>query len=235
MPAVIEVVDRDPSTRRRLTRLLRRARYRVVALADTESALRRPPGRAFDATVVTLPDRAALAGLAALRTRTRALIALAPTEVADVVETLDAGADDYLSHPADPDELLARLRAALRRGGTEPSPPAVVTPDFTLDLGNRRLTRAGPAGGEVHLTPTEWRILQLLAAHPDKVVSHDQMLRAIWGPGKVDKLVYLRVYVAALRRKLEPDRAVPCYVVTEPGFGYRFRPGGAGSPAGEGS
>jgi two-component system, OmpR family, KDP operon response regulator KdpE len=223
-PVVIEVVEGDASARRRLTRLLRRARYRVVAVADAEAALRGPPGRRFDATVVVLADRAGLGALAALRARTRALIALAPPAVVDVVDALDAGADDYLAQPVDPDELLARLRAALRRGGAETSPPAVITADFTLDLANRRLTRAGQ---EVHLTPTEWRILELLAAHPDKLVSHDQMLRAIWGPGKVDQLVYLRVYVAALRRKLEPDRTVPHYLITEPGFGYRFRPEGS--------
>jgi two-component system, OmpR family, KDP operon response regulator KdpE len=216
--AVIEVVEGDPSARRRLTRLLRGARYRVVAVADTEAALGGPSNRPFDATVVALSDRAGLTALAALRSRTLALIALAPTEVADVVEALNAGADDYVAQPADPDELLARLRAALRRGRT------VASPDFTVDVANRRLTRAGQ---EVHLTPTEWRILELLAAHPDKLVSHDQMLRAIWGPGKVDKLVYVRVYVAALRRKLEPDRAIPHYLITEPGFGYRFHPGGA--------
>jgi two-component system, OmpR family, KDP operon response regulator KdpE len=207
-----------------MTRLLRRARYRVVAVADTDAALRGPSSRPFDATVVALSDRAGLTALAALRGRTLALIALAPTEVADVVDALDAGADDYVAQPADPDELLARLRAALRRGRAVASPPVVVTPDFTVDVANRRLARAGQ---EVHLTPTEWRILELLAAHPDKLVSHDQMLRAIWGPGKVDKLVYLRVYVAALRRKLEPDRAVPHYLITEPGFGYRFHPEGA--------
>lgn len=225
--AVIEVVEGDPTARRRLTQLLRRARYRVVAVADTELALRGRAGRTYDATVVTLSDRAGLSALAALRAGTSALIALAPTTVADVVDALDAGADDYLTQPADPDELLARLRAALRRGRTELSRPAVMTPDFTLDLGNHRLTRAGQ---EVHLTPTEWRILELLAAHPDKLVSHDQMLGAVWGPGKEDKFVYLRVYVAALRRKLEPDRAAPIYLITEPGYGYRFRPGG-GFPA----
>ena len=171
-------------------------------------------------TIMALSERSELAALAELRFGTRAVIALAPPAVVDVVDALDAGADDSLAEPVDPDELLARLRAVLRRGRAEPGAPPVVTPDFTLDLGEHRLTRRGR---EVHLTPTEWRIMELLASHPDRLVTHDQMLRAIWGPGKVDKLVYLRVYVAALRRKLEPDRSAPHYLLTEPGYGYRFR------------
>jgi two-component system KDP operon response regulator KdpE len=100
----------------------------------------------------------------------------------------------------------------------------VVTPDFTIDLAERRLTGAA---GEVHLTPIEWRVLELLVGNPDKLLSHDHLLRAIWGPGKVDRLVYLRVYIASLRRKLEPDRGEPRYLLTEPGYGYRFCPGNA--------
>ncbi len=221
--AFIEVVEGDLSARRKLARLLRQARYRVVAVADTGAALRRPPGRRFDATIVALSDRSDLSALAELRSQTSAVIALAPAVVVDVVDALDAGADDYLAKPVDPDELLARLRAVLRRGRAATAPPTVVTSDFTLDIGEHRLTRAGH---EVHLTPTEWRIMELLASHPDRLVRHDQMLRAIWGPGKLDKLVYLRVYVAGLRRKLEPDRSAPNYLLTEPGYGYRFRPGG---------
>jgi two-component system, OmpR family, KDP operon response regulator KdpE len=217
---LIEVVESDPTTRRRLARLLRQAHYRVVAVADTEAARHRSPGRAFDATIVGLSDRAGLRSLAELRCGTAAVIAVAAPAIVDVVDALDAGADDYVAEPVDPDELLARLRAVLRRGRPERGGPPLVTPDFTLDLAEHRLTRAGR---EVHLTPTEWRIMELLAGHPDRLVTHDQMLRAIWGPGKVDKLVYLRVYVAGLRRKLEPDRAEPHYLLTEPGYGYRFR------------
>jgi two-component system KDP operon response regulator KdpE len=197
-----------------------------VATASAAAALGHGPGRPFDATVVAVADAEILGVLAELRARTSSLIALIDPAVARVAQVLDAGADDCLVEPIDPDELLARLRAVLRRGRTEALAAAVVTPDFTMDLAERRLTRGGQ---DVHLTPTEWRIMELLAGQPDRVVSHEQMLRAIWGPAKADQLVYLRVYVAALRRKLEPDRRAPLYLVTEPGFGYRFRPRGAGT------
>jgi DNA-binding response OmpR family regulator len=284
--AVIEVVEGDPASRRRLSRFLRQAGYRVVTASGVAASgvaasgvaasgvaasgvaasgvaasgvaasgvaasvaasgvaasvaasgvaasgvaagaeLGHSPtfgsaGRPFDACIVAVTDRAGLAAaMAALPSRTGAVIVLAPPARVDVVEALGAGADDYLAQPADPDELLARLRALLRRAGDDRSPPPMVTTDFTLDLGERRLTRRGH---EVHLTPTEWQVLDLLARHPGRLVSHDQMLRSIWGPGKVDRLVYLRVYVASLRRKLEPDRTEPRYLLTEPGYGYRLQ------------
>lgn len=203
-----------------------------MAMADVvpESVSRHRPVEPFAATVISLAEHRDIGLLPDLRGRRPVVIALARPDVVDVVDALDAGADDYLPEPVDPDELLARLRAALRRRRSEPTPPPVVTPHFTLDLAQHRLTREGQ---EVHLTPTEWRIMELLAAHPDRLVSHDQMLGAIWGPGKLDKLVYLRVYVAGLRRKLEPDRSEPLYLLTEAGYGYRFRPGGyeAAEPA----
>jgi len=225
VPAVacIEVIVGDSSARRRLARLLRQAHYQVVAAADSKVARSRPLRRTFDATILAVTDRSDLNALGELRPGTAAVIAMARADVVDVVDALDAGADDYLAQPVDPDELLARIRACLRRARADPVAPIVVTEHFTLDVGEHRLTRAGR---EVHLTPTEWRIMALLASHPDRLVSHDQMLRAVWGPGKLDKLAYLRVYVAGLRRKLEPDRSAPHYLLTEPGYGYRFHPGG---------
>jgi two-component system KDP operon response regulator KdpE len=222
-PAIIEIIECDPMARRRLARLLRHARYRVVTVADAEAALRRPSRRPLDVAIVALADRGALSTLAELRARIPAVIALARPAVVDVVDALDAGADDYLAQPADPDELLARLRAVLRRHRTDPFPVVVVTADFTVDLTERRLVRAGQ---EVHLTPIEWRIVEYLVSHPDRLLSHEQILRQVWGPAKDDKVVYLRVYLAALRRKLEPDPAAPRYFITEPGYGFRFRPGG---------
>ncbi|HEX3541995.1 MAG TPA: winged helix-turn-helix domain-containing protein [Acidimicrobiales bacterium] len=235
-PAVVMIVDADPATRRRLGRLLRQAHYRVLAVPSLEAARR----RSYDAAIVTLVDRAALAALAAVASRAPAVISLAPPAVIDVVAALDAGADDYLAQPADPDELLARLRAQLRRRRTE-SFAIVVTDDFTVDFTERRLVRLDTSEGhtqgrEVHLTPTEWRLLEQFTNHPDRLLTHEQILRQVWGPAKNDKVVYLRVYVAALRRKLEPDPASPRYFVTEPGFGFRFRPGrppASALPAGE--
>ena len=231
-PAVVVVVAGDPATRRRLGRLLRQAHYRVVAVARLDAV----PRRAYDAAVVTLSERAGLVSLAALRARTPAVITLAPPAVIDVVDALDAGSDDYLAQPADPDELLARLRAHLRRRRAEPF-TIVVTDDFTVDFSERRLVRLDASGGpkagrEVHLTPTEWRLLELFTRHPDRLLSHEQILRQVWGPAKGDKVVYLRVYIAALRRKLEPDPASPRYFITEPGFGFRLRlHPGPGAPA----
>jgi two-component system, OmpR family, KDP operon response regulator KdpE len=220
---VIAVVAQDPSRRRGLRRLLRQAQYQVTAVADTATALRRAPDRRYDAAVVALTDRDGLAALVRIRGHSAAVIALAPAAIIDVVAALDAGADDFVAEPADAEELLARLRALLRRDRDPPPPAPLVTPDFTIDFAERRLSRAGTP---VHLTPIEWRIVELMARHPEELLSHDRMLRAIWGAGKVDRPVYLRVYVAALRRKLEPDPTVPHYLLTEPGFGYRFRPTG---------
>jgi two-component system KDP operon response regulator KdpE len=197
----------------------------VVAVTDADSALAPPGRRAFDAIVVVLTDRSGLSALAQMRAHTPAVIALAPAAAIGVVDALDAGADDYLSLPADPDELLARLRAQLRRRREDPH-SMVTTADFTIDLAEHRLVRARR---EVHLTPTEWRILELLVEHSDRLLNHEQILRHVWGPAKDDKVVYLRVYMAALRRKLEPNPSTPQYFVTEPGFGFRFVPGGAGA------
>ena len=220
---VVAVVAQDLSHRRGLRRLLRQERYQVMAVADTATALRRAADRSYDAALVALTDRDGLAALGRLRGHSAAVIALAPAAIVDVVAALDAGADDFVAEPADPEELLARLRALLRRDRDPPLPAPLVTPDFTIDFAERRLSRAGAS---VHLTPIEWRIVELMARHPEELLSHERMLRAVWGPGKVDRPVYLRVYVAALRRKLEPDPTAPRYLLTAPGFGYRFRPTG---------
>lgn len=136
------------------------------------------------------------------------------------VAALDAGADDYVTKPFGMDELLARLRAALRRNSPTNERPRVVTDDFTIDIDTTRVT--GAHGEEVRLTPTEWGIVSVLVRNAGKLVSQRQLLQEVWGPNHETETHYLRVYLAAIRRKLEPDPSRPRYFVTESGMGYRF-------------
>jgi two-component system KDP operon response regulator KdpE len=147
------------------------------------------------------------------------IVLSARTEQAEKVAALDAGADDYVTKPFGMDELLARMRAALRRGAVGEESPTIVTAAFTVDLAAKRVTTAA---GEVRLTPTEWHILETLVRHRGKLVGQRQLLREVWGPQYGTETNYLRVYIAQLRRKLEPDHTRPRYFVTEPGLGYRF-------------
>ena len=144
----------------------------------------------------------------------------------DKVEALDAGADDYLTKPFGVDELLARLRALTRRAGSPESQPAVQLGRATVDLAARRVTYTDEDGVvDVRLTPTEWHLLEVLLRHPGKLLSQKQLLREVWGPGYETAQGNLRLYMAQLRRKLEPDPARPRYLLNEPGMGYRFDPG----------
>jgi two-component system KDP operon response regulator KdpE len=136
------------------------------------------------------------------------------------VAALDAGADDYVTKPFGMDELLARLRAALRRRTRDDEQPRVVTEDFTIDLDTTRVT--GSHGEEVHLTPTEWGIVSALVRNAGKLVPQRRLLQEVWGPNHETETHYLRVYLAAIRRKLEPNPARPRYFLTEAGMGYRF-------------
>jgi two-component system KDP operon response regulator KdpE len=136
------------------------------------------------------------------------------------VAALDAGADDYVTKPFGMDELLARLRAAVRRAAPGTAEPVVTTEHFTVDLSAKRVVREG---ADVRLTPTEWQVLEVLVRHPDRLVTQRQLLQEVWGPGYLTEASYLRVYVANLRRKLEPSPSKPRYLLTEAGMGYRFR------------
>ena len=138
------------------------------------------------------------------------------------VAALDAGADDYVTKPFGMDELLARLRAALRRTTPTEEDATVETADFSIDLANRHVRRHGEV---VHLTPTEWHVLEVLVRHPGKLVSQRQLLKEVWGPAYETETNYLRLYLAQLRRKLEPEPGHPRYLITEPGMGYRFMGG----------
>lgn len=136
------------------------------------------------------------------------------------VEALDAGADDYVTKPFGIEELLARVRAAARRTAPSQEEPDVTTVDFVVDLAARQVRNNS---GEVRLTPTEWHVLETLARHHDKLVTQRELLRQVWGPAYQTETNYLRVYMAQLRRKLEPDPSHPRSLITEAGIGYRLR------------
>jgi two-component system, OmpR family, KDP operon response regulator KdpE len=201
-----------------------RARHYDVALAATgtealTSAAQQPP----DVVVLDLglPDMHGRAVIEGLRgwSQVPIIVLSARTNQSDKVEALDAGADDYVTKPFGMDELLARLRAAVRHRSRGDEPPVVHTADFVVDLAAKQ---AHNAGGPVRLTPTEWHVLEVLIRHQDKLVSQRQLLQEVWGPNYATETNYLRVYMAQLRRKLEPDPAHPRYLITEPGLGYRF-------------
>ena len=219
----ILVVEDEPGLRQALGINLRARGYDVVLAAGGAEALaaaaRRPP----DAVVLDLglPDIDGGEVIAGLRGWTRAPILVLSARAAqgDKVDALDAGADDYVTKPFGMDELLARLRAALRRAAPGGDEPVVSTPAFTVDLAARQVRTAG---GPVRLTPTEWHILELLVRNQGKLVSQRQLLQEVWGPSYGTETNYLRVYMAQLRRKLEPDPSRPRHLLTEPGLGYRF-------------
>jgi two-component system KDP operon response regulator KdpE len=219
------IVDDDPQLLRALGINLRARRYDVDTAPDGATALatasRRPP----DLVVLDLglPDMDGVDVVRGLRGWCSApIIVLSAREAqADKVAALDAGADDYVTKPFGVDELLARMRAALRRVAPTDSAPVVKTDAFTIDLTDKRVT---VADGEVRLTPTEWHLLEILARNPGKLVGQKQLLHEVWGPGYESETNYLRVYMAQLRRKLEPDPAHPRHLLTEPGMGYRFSP-----------
>jgi two-component system KDP operon response regulator KdpE len=217
-------VDDDPGLRRALAINLRARQYEVDLAEDGASALaaaaRRPP----DVVVLDLglPDMDGNDVIRGLRGWTQAPIVVlsARTGQGDKVEALDAGADDYVTKPFGMDELLARLRAAVRRGVPGEEAPVVETESFTVDLAAREVRGAG--GEHVRLTPTEWHLLEVLARNEGKLVAQRQLLQEVWGPQYETETNYLRVYMAQLRRKLERDPAKPRHLITEPGMGYRL-------------
>jgi len=219
------VVDDDPALVRALSINLRARGYEVHAASTGAGALALAASHPPQAVVLDLglPDLDGTEVIAGLRgwTGVPILVLSAREDSAEKVAALDAGADDYVVKPFGMDELLARLRAAIRRGSPEPARPVVTTADFTVDLSAGRVTRDG---GAVRLTPTEWHLLEVLVRNPGRVVDHDRLLTEVWGPAYRDQTNYLRVYMATLRRKLEPDAAAPKHLLTEAGRGYRFEP-----------
>ena len=208
-----------------LVRTLEREGYDVAWVANGEDALASLAKDPAEVVILDLglPDVDGIEVIQGLRGWSRVpIVVLSAREgQPDKVAALDAGADDYLTKPFGMDELLARIRAALRRAQPEDSQPVITTERFTLDLAAKRVsTREGP----VRLTPTEWHLLEILAKNAGKLVSRQQLLTEVWGPAYARETNYLRVYMAQIRQKLEVDPSHPRYVITEPGMGYRFEP-----------
>ncbi|MDP9167473.1 MAG: response regulator [Actinomycetota bacterium] len=221
------VIDDEPQILRTLRINLSARGYHVLTAATGAAALRVAAESRPDVVVLDLglPDMSGLEVLAGLRgwMSTPVIVLSARTDALDKVGALDAGADDYVTKPFGMEEFLARLRAAVRRGAaaaSEPAEPLVQTAAFTVDLAAKMVTRGGIP---VHLTPTEWGMLEMLVRHPGKLVGQEELLKEVWGPNAAGQTHYLRVYLAQLRRKLEDDPAHPQHLLTEAGMGYRFR------------
>ncbi|NGN64058.1 response regulator transcription factor [Streptomyces sp. A7024] len=220
------VVEDDAHLVRTLVLNLQARNYGVDAAPDGATALRLAAARQPDVIVVDLglPDMDGQAVIRGLRgwTGVPILVLSARRAPEEKVAALDAGADDYLTKPFSMDEFYARLRAAVRRT-QHPAPsgaPAVVrTAEFTVDLSAKKIKRKGR---DVHLTPTEWHLLEILVCNAGRLVSQKHLLQEVWGATRDHRTNYLRVYMAQLRRKLEPDPSHPRHLVTEPGMGYRF-------------
>jgi two-component system, OmpR family, KDP operon response regulator KdpE len=215
------LVDDDATLRQTLAIGLRAEGHEVLLAADGRSALQAVTEDQPDLLVLDLglPDLSGVEVLRQLRTWSRlpVVVLSARDGSHDKVEALDVGADDYVTKPFGTDELLARIRAAGRRAGSDL--PVIEAGALTIDVPARQVTRDGAV---VRLTPTEWGLLEALVRHPGRLVSQRDLLHEVWGPTYGRETNYLRVYVATLRKKLEDDPASPRHLVTEAGMGYRF-------------
>jgi two-component system KDP operon response regulator KdpE len=215
------LVDDDATLRRTLGIGLRAAGHEVLLVADGRSALQAVREDRPDLVVLDLglPDLSGVEVLRRLRgwSTTPVVVLSARAESAEKVQALDLGADDYVTKPFGMDELLARIRAASRRAGSDV--PVLETGDLVIDLPARRVTKGGAV---VRLTPTEWGLLEMLVRTPGRLVGQRELLHEVWGPSYGRETNYLRVYVGSLRKKLEDEPARPRHVITEPGIGYRF-------------
>ena len=220
------VVDDEPGILRAMAANLKARGYGVDLAATGEIALaaaaRHPP-----AAVVLDLGLPGISGIEVIRglrgwTEVPIIILSARDDRVDKVAALDAGADDYVTKPFDMEELMARVRAALRRSAPSAEEPVVTTTDFVIDLAAKRVTKDDE---EVRLTPTEWHMVELLVRNAGRLITARQLLQEVWGPQYSDETNYIRVHLAHLRRKLEPVPSQPRYFLTEPGVGYRFEPG----------
>jgi two-component system KDP operon response regulator KdpE len=248
------VVDDEPQILRALRINLRVRDYEVHVAATGAEALevagRYPP----DLVILDLglPDLDGVEVIQGLRGWTKApiIVLSGRADSLDKVEALDAGADDYVTKPFGVEELLARMRAAVRRTGIPEDLPRIRLGELVVDLAAKRVVRQAPVpagldpageapagearadeapageapAGGIRLTPTEWHLLEVLLRNPGKLLSRNQLLTEVWGPGYADATGNLRLYMAQLRRKLEPDPARPRWLITEPGMGYRYQP-----------
>jgi len=220
----ILVVDDDPQIRRVMRVTLTGQGYEVDDAKDGEAALEKLRDQRFDLVLLdmNMPGMSGLEACRAIRAQSEiAIIMLTVRDTeSDKVEALDAGADDYITKPYNPPELLARIRAALRRA------PSMQGPSGRLSLGAAEVdfdARQIHANGRtMRLTPKEFDLLRYMAAHPNKTISHRELLQAVWGPDYGDQVDYLRVFVNQLRKKIEPKPSSPVYLLTEPWVGYRL-------------
>ncbi|MEU1971807.1 response regulator [Microbacterium sp. NPDC019599] len=219
----ILIADDDPQLVRALRITLGAHGYEVVAAPDGAAAIALAAQTHPDIVLLDLgmPRLDGVAVIEALRgwTTVPIVVVSGRTGSADKVEALDAGADDYVTKPFQIDELLARLRALTRRAGPATGEPIVSFADVTIDLTTKSVTRDG---SRVHLTPTEWRMLEFLARNAGSLVTRQTLLKDIWGTDQVADTGYLRLYMSQLRKKLEPDPARPAHLLTESGMGYRL-------------
>lgn len=223
--ARILCVDDETHLLRTLAANLRARSYTVDLATSGERALELASANRPDAVILDLglPGMSGIEVIRSLRHWTQVPIVVLSSRDGefDKIGALDAGADDYVSKPFGMGELLARLRAALRRGTTDDESPVVTTPGLTIDLVARR---AITAAGDVKLTPTEWHVVEVLVRNAGRLVPGRELLQQVWGPAYGDETNYLRVHMAHIRRKLEPEPSRPQYFHTEPGAGYRFEP-----------
>ncbi|HWE71357.1 MAG TPA: response regulator [Acidimicrobiales bacterium] len=219
------IVDDDVALLRALGVSLKAKGYEVVVARRGEEGLELAAHRRPDVVLLDLglPGIDGVEVVRGLRgwSAVPIIVLSARNQSVSKVEALDAGADDYVTKPFGMDELLARLRAALRRTPSGPEDPRVETEDFVIDLTTKQVTRDG---SDVHLTPKEWDIIEVLVRNPGRLVSRPQLLHDVWGPEYGTETEYLRVLMARVRRKLESDPSRPRYFRTEPGMGYRFVP-----------
>ncbi|MGH2636699.1 MAG: response regulator [Actinomycetota bacterium] len=218
------VVDDEPQIRRAMRTSLGAHGYEVETVGTGKEAIVAAAERAPELVLLDLglPDLEGAEVIRRLRSFSEVpIIVLSVRDrQSDKVAALDAGADDYVTKPFGVDEVLARARAAIRRSQSgEPSPPLLVFGDVAVDLGRRLVTKDGEA---VHLTKTEYALLEAFVTNPGKLLTHQWLLRRVWGPGYAAESHYLRVYVRSLRRKLGDEAAAPRLILTEPGVGYRW-------------
>ena len=223
--ARILVVDDEPGIVRALGINLKALGYQVDTAVSGEDALRQAADHRPDAVILDLglPGIGGIDVIRGLRGWTKIPIIVLSVREAEreKIAALDAGADDYVTKPFGMGELLARLRAALRRElDASDDLPIIETPDFTIDLASKSVLKDGR---EIRLTPTEWGVVEILIRHSGKMVTQTQLLKEVWGPQYGEETNYLRVFIAQVRRKLEPLPSNPRYFITEPGIGYRFQ------------